>query len=134
MKPFLALVYISQKHIIILVHIWRTAFILGAKFIFIIDGKYKPQSSDTTKAWSKIPFYRYDDFDHFYKSLPYATRLVGVEMDEKSEPITTFVHPTRAAYLLGSEDNGLPKQVIERCHNLFNYLVKGRSTWLLVGV
>lgn len=98
--------------------LWRTAYILGAKFIFIIDGKYSPQSSDTSKAWSKIPFYRYKDFDHFYDSLPYATRLVGVEMDEKSEPITTFEHPRRGAYLLGSEDNGLPKKVIDRCHQL----------------
>lgn len=98
--------------------LWRTAYILGAKFIFIIDGKYKPQSSDTTKAWSKIPFYRYENFSHFYASLPYATRLVGVEMDEKSEPIANFVHPTRAAYLLGAEDNGLPQKVLEKCHAL----------------
>ncbi len=98
--------------------LWRTAYILGASYIFIIEGKYKHQSSDTVKTWAKIPFYRYTDFDHFYNSLPYASQLVGVEMNEKSEPITTFVHPPRAAYLLGAEDNGLPPKVIERCHHL----------------
>lgn len=98
--------------------LWRTAYSLGASFIFIIDGKYNGQTSDTAKAWSKIPFYKYDDFDHFYKSLPHSTQLVGVELYEKSSPIRTFAHPARGAYLLGAEDNGLPDKVLERCHKL----------------
>jgi tRNA G18 (ribose-2'-O)-methylase SpoU len=98
--------------------LWRTAYILGAKFIYIIDGKYANQSSDTMKTWSKIPFYRYTDFEHFYASLPYATQLVGLEMSDYSKSITKFVHPLRAAYLLGAEDNGLPPAIIERCHHL----------------
>jgi len=98
--------------------LWRTAFILGAKFIFIVDGKYSGQASDTLKTWSKIPFYRYDDFDHLYKSLPYSTQLVGVEICENSLPISTFVHPHRAAYLLGAENNGIPQKIISRCHHI----------------
>ncbi|WP_035843767.1 RNA methyltransferase [Crocinitomix catalasitica] len=98
--------------------LWRSAYILGAKFIFIIDGKYNHQSSDSQKTWSKIPFYKYDDFDQFYKTLPYSTQLVGVEMSDNSTAITNFAHPARGAYLLGAEDNGLPKHVINRCHHL----------------
>lgn len=98
--------------------LWRTAHILGASFIFIVDGKYKHQTSDTTKSWSKIPFYRYDNFDHFYASLPYSTQLVGVEMSDNSQSICTFAHPPRGAYLLGAEDNGLPKMVLDKCHHL----------------
>jgi tRNA G18 (ribose-2'-O)-methylase SpoU len=98
--------------------LWRSAYILGAQFIFIIDGKYNGQTSDTQKTWSKIPFYKYDDFDHFYKSMPHSTQLVGLEMSENSTPIRNFVHPPRASYLLGAEDNGLPTEIIERCHHL----------------
>lgn len=98
--------------------LWRTAYILGASFIFIIDGKYKHQHSDTAKSWSKIPFFRYSDMEHFYKSLPYSTQLVGIELNEKSQSICTFAHPLRAAYLLGAEDNGLPEKVLNRCHHL----------------
>ena len=98
--------------------LWRSAFILGAKFIFIIDGKYTPQASDTMKTWSKIPFYKYDDFDHFYKSLPYSTQVVGIEMSENSTAISKFVHPHRAAYVLGAENNGMPEKVLSRCHHL----------------
>jgi tRNA G18 (ribose-2'-O)-methylase SpoU len=98
--------------------LWRTAYILGAKFIFIVGGKYNHQTSDTQKTWSKIPFFRYDDFEAFYANLPYSTQLVGVEMSESSESITKFAHPSRGAYLLGAEDNGLPEEVLKRCHHL----------------
>ena len=98
--------------------LWRSAYILGACFIFIIDGKYTHQQSDTSKAWSKIPFYKYDDFDHFYKSMPHSTQLVGIEMSDASIPIKTFNHPPRASYLLGSENNGLPEEIISKCHKL----------------
>ncbi|MGB1104337.1 MAG: RNA methyltransferase [Crocinitomicaceae bacterium] len=98
--------------------LWRSAYILGASFIFIVDGKYKPQTSNTQKAWSKIPFYRYKDFDHFYSSIPYSTQLVGLELSNNSTAIRTFAHPSRAAYLLGAEDNGLPEKIAERCHHL----------------
>lgn len=98
--------------------LWRSAYILGASFIFIIDGKYKHQPSDTSKSWSKIPFFKYDDFEHFYNSMPYSTQLVGVEMSDKSELIKSFSHPPRASYLLGSEDNGLPEKIVDRCHKL----------------
>jgi len=98
--------------------LWRSAYILGASFIFIIDGKYTHQQSDTTKAWSKIPFYKYDNFEHFYCSMPHSTQLVGVEMSSESTPIKNFIHPPRASYLLGSENNGLPDEIVKKCHRL----------------
>jgi tRNA G18 (ribose-2'-O)-methylase SpoU len=98
--------------------LWRSAYVLGAKFIFIIDGKYTHQASDTMKAWSKIPFYKYDDFDHFYRSLPYSTQVVGIEISEYSTAIAKFAHPYRAAYLLGAENNGMPEKVLTRCHHV----------------
>lgn len=98
--------------------LWRSAYILGAQFIFIIDGKYSHQASDTMKAWSKIPLFKYDDFEHFYKSIPHSTQLVGVEISDNSVPIRNFAHPHRAAYLLGAENNGLPEKVLDKCHHL----------------
>ena len=113
--------------------LWRSAYILGASFIFIIDGKYNHQNSDTTKAWSKIPFYKYDDFDHFYDSMPHSTMLVGIELNEKSEKINTFTHPPRASYLLGAEDNGLPEKVSSRCHKLVQLPGKGSLNVAVTG-
>ena len=100
--------------------LWRSAYILGASFIYTIDHRYKHQSSDVQHSWAKIPLYQYEDFDHFYSSLPYSCRLVGVEMDDRSVPIKEYAHPNRAVYLLGNEANGLPPAVIDRCHELIS--------------
>ena len=98
--------------------LWRSAYILGASFIFTIDKRYKKQSSDVSKAWSKIPLYHYKDLDGLLDNLPYDTRLIGIEMDEKSVPLADYEHPSRCIYLLGSEQNGLSPQMLERCHGV----------------
>jgi tRNA G18 (ribose-2'-O)-methylase SpoU len=98
--------------------LWRSAYVLGASFIFTVDKKYKKQQSDVLNSWRHIPLYHYDTIDDLYKSLPYNSRLIGVEMGEESIAVKEFEHPVRAVYLLGSEDNGLPKNISSRCHQL----------------
>ncbi len=98
--------------------LWRSAYIMGASFIFTIDHKYRHQCSDVQQAWTKIPLFQYKDFDTFYQSIPYGCQLIGLEIDEKAEPIKTFEHPKRAVYLLGNEANGLGKKTMNRCHKL----------------
>jgi len=98
--------------------LWRSAFILGASHIFTIGKSYKKQTSDVLKTWRQIPLFHYETFDDFYTHLPYNTKLIGVEMDERSEHLYEFEHPPRAVYLLGAEDNGLPPDVLDRCHRL----------------
>lgn len=111
--------------------LWRSAYILGAQYIFTVENKYKKQSSDVVRAWSRIPLFHYDSMDDLLKNIPYDCRLVGVELDDNAEMLHTFVHPKRAIYLLGAEDSGLPDYVREKCH----YLIKlpGNSS-LNVGV
>jgi tRNA G18 (ribose-2'-O)-methylase SpoU len=111
--------------------LWRSAYILGAAYIFTIDGRYKKQSSDVVRAWSRIPLFNYKQFDDFLKSIPYDCRLVGVELDDKAEFLHEFQHPKRAIYLLGAEDSGLPDFVLEKCHMLIK--LPGNSS-LNVGV
>lgn len=98
--------------------LWRTAFIYGASFIFVIDAKYKKQSSDVLKVWSKIPLFQYKNIQAFLDTVPYSCKVIGVEMEENSIPIKEFEHPQRAIYLLGSENNGLPKELQSKCQDL----------------
>ena len=98
--------------------LWRTAYVYGASFIFIIDAKYKKQSSDVLKAWSKIPLFQYKNIQAFLDTVPYSCKVIGVEMEEKSIPIKEFNHPQRGIYLLGSENNGLPKDLQNKCQDL----------------
>lgn len=111
--------------------LWRSAFVLGAQYIFTVENKYKKQSSDVVRAWSRIPLFHYDKFEDLLSNIPYDCRLVGVELDDNAEWLHEFEHPKRAIYLLGSEDCGLPEEVKAKCHKLIK--LPGNSS-LNVGV
>lgn len=98
--------------------LWRSAYNFGASFIFTIGRSGIKQSSDTTKAHRHIPLFEYKTFEEFYKSLPYGCDLIGVEQDKKSLDLQSFIHPERAVYLLGAEDNGLPQKILNKCSGL----------------
>ena len=98
--------------------LWRSAFLLGASFIYTIGARYKKQPSDTCKSWKSIPLYNYQTFDEFYNLMPYDCRLIGIELTNKSTPILNFKHPERCIYLLGAEDSGLSNEAIDKCHEL----------------
>ncbi len=98
--------------------LWRSAYILGASFIFTVGRAYKPQTSDVVSAWARIPLYHYDTIDELKKNLPYSTRIVAIELDKKSVALEKYKHPERAAYILGNEINGLPESVLAACHDI----------------
>ena len=111
--------------------LWRSAYILGASYIFTVEGKYKKQSSDVLRTWSRIPLFNHKTFDDFLKNIPYDCRIIGIEIDDRAEMLHEFEHPKRAIYLLGAEDNGLPEYVLEKCHMIVK--LPGNSS-LNVGV
>ena len=90
----------------------RSAHNFGASFVFLIGKRYKKQASDTTKAWRHLPLYHYETFEHFKSSLPYNCEMVFIEQTKDSRMINSFVHPARCVYILGSEDNGIPMNLI----------------------
>lgn len=98
--------------------LWRSAYILGASFIFTVDKKYKFQASDVIKTPIRIPLYNYENIDDLKKHLPHSTQLIGVELIEDAQFLSKFEHPQRAAYLLGSEASGLSTEVLKKCHQL----------------
>jgi len=104
--------------------LWRSAQNMGASFIYTIGNRYAKQACDTHKAVGAMPYFHYDTFEEFYKHLPKAAMLVGVELTKTSEPLESFKHPRRCVYLLGAEDHGLSKEAIEKSH----FLVQFQST------
>ena len=50
--------------------LFRSAWQLGASFIFTVGRRYKKQSSDTVNAVMKMPYYDYTDIEHLYSNLP----------------------------------------------------------------
>lgn len=97
--------------------LWRSAWQLGAAGIFTIGGaKPKHQITDVLRVDKRIPLRCYDDFDSFLAARPQGAQLIGVEMG--GTPLHSFVHPVRAVYLLGSEVDGLSKEILANCQHV----------------
>ena len=96
--------------------LWRSAYQLGAAGIFVIGPEPRRQPSDVVQAEKRIPMRHYADFDAFLAARPRGAQLVGIEMG--GTPLAEFSHPLRAVYLLGSESNGLPYEVMKKCDQL----------------
>ena len=96
--------------------LWRSAYQLGASFIFTIGRRYALQASDTPKTHHSVPLYHYDNLDHFNGHRPHGCRLIGVEFGGKL--LEGFWHPERAIYLLGAEDHGLTKRAQAMCNGI----------------
>lgn len=94
--------------------LWRSACQLGAAGIFVIGRSYRRQSSDTEAALRMIPLRHYLTFEDFLLARPVGAQLVGIEMG--GQPLSTFEHPERAIYLLGSEATGLPERILRQCN------------------
>ena len=93
--------------------LWRSAYQLGAQFIFTVSRRYVPQRSDTLRVPTRLPLLHFDDWHAFASAAPAGATLVAVEMG--GTPLDEFDHPENAVYLLGSEDNGMPPRVLEAC-------------------
>jgi tRNA G18 (ribose-2'-O)-methylase SpoU len=107
--------------------LWRSAYCLGASFIFTIGKRYPKQASDVTKAWRHIPLLEYADVDDFATHRPFDCQLIGVELCEDASRLETFAHPHRAIYLLGPEDGSLSPAAIALCQ----YVVRFESRYCL---
>lgn len=91
----------------------RAAHCYAASLVAISGRRYRPQATDTTKAYRSIPVIRVDG--NILELCPYDCIPVAVEFLQQSIPLPSFVHPRRAFYLFGAEDQTLPKNLLERC-------------------
>ena len=98
--------------------LWRSAYLLGAAYIFILNGKHYKYSSDTQKTWKQIPCYEWKNLN-----IPVNAKLIGVETSKvypKAIDLPDFKHPTFATYILGNESKGLPLEILNQCDACIN--------------
>lgn len=99
--------------------LWRTAWQLGASGIFTIGCRYDHRTkSDCYDTSNNIPLRHYESFAEFFTNLPIHAVLVGVE--QGGQPLSEFVHPRNAVYLLGAEDAGLPGEILTQCRQIIS--------------
>jgi tRNA G18 (ribose-2'-O)-methylase SpoU len=99
--------------------LWRSASAYGAAFVATVSERYeRRQASDTTDTRRHVPLHHYTSINDLIEHLPEGCPLVGVELDPRATLLSDYTHRERALYLLGSEDHGLPTDVLDRCHDL----------------
>jgi tRNA G18 (ribose-2'-O)-methylase SpoU len=96
----------------------RIAHAFGASFFFTVDARATlPEAiSDTSKAEGHLPVYQFGSGAEL--RLPEGCSLVGVEITDEAIELPSFRHPTRAAYVFGSERLSLSEAVLERCEHV----------------
>ena len=98
--------------------LWRSAAQLGAAFTFTVGARFEKEDdkTDAIAAWRRVPQFAYDDVAQLVTATPRGAALVGVEMG--GQALETFAHPERCVYVLGAEDEGLPKSVRRACRHV----------------
>jgi tRNA G18 (ribose-2'-O)-methylase SpoU len=94
----------------------RIAHAFGASFFFTINSQVKTrhvESADTSRASGHMPTYRYRHASEL--RLPQGCRLIGIEITEDAVELPRFRHPSRAAYVLGSERMSLSPETLALC-------------------
>ena len=98
--------------------LWRSAYNLGASFIFTIGRRYKKQASDVTKTWRHVPLFHYDSLAEFRKAMPHAWFPIGIELCKEARSLVNYTHAESAVYLLGPEDGSLSQEAKALCKSV----------------
>lgn len=101
--------------------LFRTAHAFGASFVFTVRAQYARGEGgvvDTSDTPGAVPTYHFADAASF--RLPVGCRLVGIEISDDAIELPSFRHPHQAAYVLGSEREGLSPDIATLC----DYVVK----------
>jgi tRNA G18 (ribose-2'-O)-methylase SpoU len=96
----------------------RSAKTYRAALVATIGHRYRHQPSDTCKTPQSVPLLNFTTVADLRTHMPEGCSLVGVELHPKAVELGRFRHPPRAIYLLGAEDHGLPKEVLQSCESV----------------
>ena len=99
-------------------NLMRSAHGFGASFTFTIGAQYRSDEAfpDTSKSARHVPHYNWPTLDDLV--LPEGCKLVGVELIDAAVDLPNFLHPARAAYVLGPELGSLSPALLARCDHV----------------
>lgn len=103
----------------------RSAHAFGASYFFTVAPALnvrEVQRSDTSDAFTHLPFYEYETLADF--RLPAKCALVGVELLPEAVELPSFRHPLRAAYVLGRELGSISPELQARCDHIIKIPMK----------
>lgn len=90
----------------------RAAKNYGADFVSISGTRYKGAGTDTYKSHKHLPLFKVDNLKD---TLPYMCTPVAVDLLPDSNTLYDFIHPERAFYIFGAEDETLGHNILDWC-------------------
>ena len=94
----------------------RAAQCYDAKLVVVANPRCPIRApTDTMKGARHIPTIRVEDV---FDALPFDCVPVAVELVTGARPLSTYVHPERAFYIFGGEDQTLGARITDRCRDV----------------
>jgi len=93
----------------------RAAGIYGAAFVATTGQRYKRSATDTMKHYRHIPLLHPDSL---WDVIPFDCVPIAVDLIEGAIPLPEYVHPQRAFYIFGAEDNTLGERITSWCRDI----------------
>jgi tRNA G18 (ribose-2'-O)-methylase SpoU len=99
-------------------NLMRSAHAFGAAFTFTVGATYGATEAfpDTSKGHLHLPHYNWARLDDLV--LPQGCKVVGIELVGGAVDLPTFLHPMKAAYVLGPEKGVLSDAMLARCDHV----------------
>ena len=92
----------------------RAAGCFGAAMTVVSGRRYVRSGTDTMKAYRHLPLLHVDDI---LDSVPFDCVPVAIDLVPGAVSLYDYVHPERAYYIFGAEDQTLGSRIIERCRD-----------------
>lgn len=93
----------------------RAAGCYKSTFVAITGKRYKKQPTDTMKQYRHIPLLQVNEL---HNVIPYDCVPVGVDLLVGATNIVDYIHPERAFYIFGAEDQTLGRKIIDFCRDV----------------
>lgn len=93
----------------------RAAGCFGVSLVVTTGQRYTRAPTDVAKAYQSIPLLHVSDL---HAAVPFDCVPVAVELTAMSRPLPRYVHPPRAFYVFGPEDNTLPGEILRWCQDV----------------
>lgn len=93
----------------------RAAYAYRVAMVAVSGNRYRKVAADTPKAYRHLPLLQVADLKPV---VPYGCVPVAVDIIEGAIPLHKYVHPERAFYIFGAEDNTLGKRVLSFCRDV----------------
>lgn len=93
----------------------RAAGVYDARMLIVSGVRTTVRScTDTMKAYRHLPVLRVTDV---FDAIPFDCVPVAVDLLPDAHALPTYVHPERAFYIFGAEDQTLGRHITDRCRD-----------------